>query len=231
MTFADNIRRFNKGLAFHGELPPGIRILNPFEDSPEIIALTDKFYDQFYGDTQKRKMILGINPGRFGAAVTGIPFTDTRKLEEMYGLKVTGKSTHEPSATFIYDMIEAYGGVGLFFRRFYINSICPLALIRKNERGNWVNCNYYDYPQLFDAVKDFAIACLKAQVDFGIDRSVCYVLGKKNAKFFKRINDQEKIFDRIEVLEHPRYIVQYKLKQKDEFIAKYLETLEAFQTN
>lgn len=225
MTFADNIRRFNRELIFCGGLPKDIRMLNPFERNGEVMALADGFYDRFYSDTRERKFILGINPGRFGAGVTGIPFTDTRKLEEMYNMKVAAKATHEPSATFVYDMIAAYGGVELFFSRFYINSVCPLALIRKNDKGNWVNCNYYDYPELFNAVKTFAIECLRSQVAFGIDRSVCYVLGKKNARFFKQINDREKLFDRIEVLEHPRYIVQYRSKHKEEFIAKYLKTL------
>jgi hypothetical protein len=122
-------------------------------------------------------------------------------------------------------MIRAYGGSEKFYSHYYINSICPLGFIEKNKKGNWVNCNYYDYPELFEATKDFIITTLKEQIAFGIDTSVCYILGKKNAKFFKKINEEAKLFDSFVVFDHPRYIVQYKLKQKEAYIEKYLNEL------
>ncbi len=49
--------------------------------------------------------------------------------------------------------------------------------------------------------------------------------GKKNGNFIERLNREEKLFDRITVLDHPRYIQQYKSKEKQLYIDKYLQVL------
>jgi hypothetical protein len=48
------------------------------------------------------------------------------------------------------------------------------------------------------------------------------VLGKKNAVFIEKLNREEKMFDKLTVLEHPRYIQQYKSKERDLYIDKYI---------
>jgi hypothetical protein len=102
MTFADNIIAFNKHLDFKGSLPGGIRIMNPFKESIYAVSLMEAFYHQYYNDTNKRHMILGINPGRFGGGVTGIPFTDSKRLKAVCHIDYEGKETHEPSSVFVY---------------------------------------------------------------------------------------------------------------------------------
>ena len=37
--------------------------------------------------------------------------------------------THEVSSVFMYDMINAFGGVEKFYKEFYINSPFPLAIV------------------------------------------------------------------------------------------------------
>ncbi len=202
--------------------------MNPFKENDEIISIVKKFYTQFYNDTNKRKLILGINPGRFGGGVTGIPFTDSKRLIEVCNIKINSVKSHEPSSVFIYDMIHRYGGVEKFYSQFYINSFCPLGFIELNEKNNYVNKNYYDYDDLFQAVQNFIILSLKQQIDFGIDTNVCFVLGKKNAGFISKINEKEKLFNSIVVLEHPRYIQQYKLKEKEKYISAYVEKLKFY---
>ena len=224
-TFAEKIIQFNRELSFRTKLPKGIGIMNPFQKNEEIIPIMESFYTKFYNDNSKRKLILGINPGRFGAGVTGIPFTDTKRLLELCDIKIESISTHEPSSVFIYELIEHYGGTSAFFSNYYINSICPLGFIEQNKNGTWVNRNYYDYRILFETMRPFIVSNLKKQIQFGIDTTVCYILGKKNAKFFKLINDQEKLFDSIIIFDHPRYIQQYKSKYKDEYLSCYLEKL------
>ena len=81
LTFADHVIAFNQTLDFSGKLPDGINIMNPFKGNDEIIAVSSLFYRTFYNDHKKRHLILGINPGRFGAGVTGVPFTDTKRLK------------------------------------------------------------------------------------------------------------------------------------------------------
>lgn len=224
-TFADHVIQFNRELEFKGSLPRGIRVMNPFRENPDILPVTEKFYRKFYDDRTPRKFILGINPGRFGAGSTGIPFTDTKRLQDVCGIDIYMKPTHEPSSVFIYEMIERYGGVDRFYGDFYINSISPLGFLRKSDKGNWINCNYYDYEKLFQSLKPFLVSTLKRQIGFGVETDVCYVLGKKNARYIDRINQEENFFGRLVVLDHPRYIVQYKTKQKEQYIRDYLEKL------
>ncbi len=224
-TFANKVIQFNKQLSFKGKLPRGIRIMNPFQDNPEIASISNKFYNKFYNDSKNRKLILGINPGRLGAGATGIPFTDTKRLTENCGIKIESVSSHEPSSVYVYELIEKYGGVEKFYHDFYINSICPLGFIEKNEKQNWVNRNYYDYDELFFSVQKFITASLKKQLSFGIDTDICFVLGKRNAKYLEIINEKEKLFKSIVALDHPRYIEQYKSKQKSKYISEYLNKL------
>lgn len=226
-TRAENIIEFNREIAFSGRLPADIRILNPFRSNEEVQAISEAFYRKFYSDSQPRKLILGINPGRLGAGATGIPFTDSKRLEDPCGLKAGSIQTHEPSSVFIYEVIHAMGGPEQFYSRYYINSVCPLGFVRKNQKGNWVNCNYYDFPELFRAVRPFMIKNLQAQARIAGNASVCYALGKKNAKFLEALNGEAGIFTRIRALDHPRYVVQYKSRLMPEYVANYRSVLEA----
>lgn len=226
ITFADKVINFNRELTYNGNLPEGIKAMNPFKENEEILTISKKFYEKFYNDTNKRKMIIGINPGRLGAGVTGIPFTDTKRLKEMCKIDIQSVSTHEPSSVFMYDMINKYGGPQKFYGTFFITSLSPLGFIALNKKNNWVNCNYYDYNALYEAIESFCINSLKKQISFGVYTGKCYVLGKKNATYIERINKREKLFDSIIVLEHPRYIQQYKSKLKDQYIDDYLTKLQ-----
>ena len=222
--FGEKVVAFNKKLKFSGNLPEGFEVMNPFFDNPETIAVMSKFYQKFYNDYHQRKFIIGINPSRRGAGVTGVPFTDTKRLETMCGIEMKTAHTHEISSVFLYDVIENFGGVEAFYKKFYINSPFPLAIIRKTLKGN-LNANYYDDKDLFEAVKPFMIQSLKDHIDLGLDTSEVFILGKKNATFIDKINSQEKFFEKMTVLEHPRYIQQYKIKEKQLYIDKYLIAL------
>lgn len=223
-TFGEKVVAFNKKLKFSGNLPEGFEVMNPFFDNPETIKVMSKFYQKFYNDYHQRKLIIGINPSRRGAGVTGVPFTDIKRLETMCGIEMKTAHTHEISSVFLYDVIENFGGVEVFYKKFYINSPFPLAIIRKTLKGN-LNANYYDDKDLFEAVKPFMIQSLKDHIDLGLDTSEVFILGKKNATFIDKINSQEKFFEKMTVLEHPRYIQQYKSKEKQLYIDKYILAL------
>ncbi|PRB01046.1 DUF4918 domain-containing protein [Chryseobacterium sp. MYb7] len=224
-TFADKVVQFNKNLTYLGELPEGFQVLNPYLDNSETMTVMQKFYHQYYNDSAKRKFIIGINPSRHGAGVTGVPFTDTKRLESICGIKMKSAHTHEVSSVFMYDMIEEYGGADLFYKDIYINSPFPLAIVRKTKNG-WLNANYYDDKRLFESVKDFMIESLKKHISLNLDTSEVFVLGKKNADFISKLNTEAKLFDTMTVLEHPRYIQQYKSKEKQLYIDKYILALK-----
>src|SRR5690606_25532407 len=109
-NFADRVIAFNRSLQYTGELPEDFRVLNPYMDNPETMEVMQKFYHKYYNDLRPRKFIIGINPSRHGAGVTGVPFTDTKRLEKVCGIKMGSARTHEVSSVFMYEMIAAYGG-------------------------------------------------------------------------------------------------------------------------
>lgn len=227
MYLDEKIMNFNRSLKFDGELPENISVMNPFEERGIITEIAAQFYRKYYHDTLPRKVILGINPGRLGAGATGIPFTDTVRLNEVCGIPMNNFHSNEPSAVFMYKMIERYGGAKAFYGDYYINSICPLGFLIRNHRGNNVNCNYYDDPLLLASSRPFMLKSLMQQMDWGLDNKSVIILGKKNASYFKKINDEQRIFQNIEVLDHPRFIVQYKRKKMNDYIDIYLEKLMA----
>lgn len=225
-TFSDNIIDFNRNLVYTGKLPPGFRVMNPYLDNPETIKVMEQFYRKYYNDSNQRKFIIGINPGRHGAGVTGIPFTDTKRLESICGIRMESAHTHEVSSVFMYEMINEYGGAVNFYKDIYINSPFPLAIIRQTKDGKWLNANYYDDPSLFKMTEDFMIETLKKHISFGVDTSEVFILGMKNAGYVEKLNKKAKLFNRLTILEHPRYIQQYKLRQKQLYIDKYILALK-----
>lgn len=228
MTFADRVIAFNKQLDFKGSLPPGIGIMNPFKENPAGNILMEQFYKKFYNDDRKRHLVLGINPGRFGGGVTGIPFTDSKRLQSVCGISYSGRETHEPSSVFVYEMIDAFGGAEKFYKSFYINSICPLGFTAMQKNGKQVNYNYYDSKELTAAVYEFIIESISKQIALGVSTDTCFCFGTgKNEKFLNDLNKKEGFFKNIVALEHPRFIMQYKAKTKQQYIDKYLAAFEA----
>lgn len=220
-TFGQKVVDYNKNLKYSGSLPNGFDVLNPFFDNPETMVVMNEFYTKFYNDNKSRRFIIGINPSRHGAGVTGVPFTDTKRLDSECGIKMKSARTHEVSSVFVYDMIAAFGGAEKFYKEFYINSPFPLVIVRNTKNG-YLNANYYDEKTLFEDVKPFIIESLKNHIALGLDTSEVFILGKKNADFLSKINNEEHFFDKMTVLEHPRYIQQYKSKEKEMYIDKYL---------
>jgi len=221
MTFAEKVNNFNKNLVLDTKLPDGVEVMNPF-NNPITFQFASDFYQKYYNDNNKRKLILGINPGRLGAGLTGIPFTDPVKLEEICNIPNHLQKKIEPSAGFIYDMITAFGGPEKFYNQYFINSVSPLGFIKDG-----INYNYYDSKELELAVKPFVIDSLNKIISMGIDTEVCFCLGNgKNFKYLKKLNQQHGFFDKVVPLPHPRWIVQYRRKRYDEFIKMYVENLK-----
>lgn len=229
-TVADRIIEFNRLLDFSGRLPDGINIMNPFNDE-YILKLSSEFYNKYYNDNFPRHIILGINPGRFGAGVTGIPFTDTKRLRGECGLPFSGRETHEPSSVFVYEVIKAYGGPEKFYSDFYIGAICPLGFTITDTAGKVKNYNYYDSADLTAAASDFILANLRKQLGFGIKTDIAFCFGTgKNEKFLRTLNETYGFFNKIMALEHPRFIMQYKTRSKNSYVDKYLEAFSEIHT-
>ena len=222
MTFSKKILSFFKSLDLTVDLPDGVEVMNPFRDKTTF-DLCDKFYNKYYNDDNYRHLILGINPGRFGGGITGIPFTDPIRLQSICGIENDLKKKQELSSVFVYDVIKAFGGTEMFYDRFCISSISPLGFTKNNK-----NLNYYDDRQLENDIKSFVINCLQQQLEFGIRTDIVFCFGEgENAAYLTRLNNEMNFFDKIVPLPHPRFIMQYKLKKKDEYIDRYLRELQS----
>ncbi len=227
MLLAEKIIRFNEALTFEEPLPEGIRIMNPYRDSPDALRVSSLFYRKYYSDNHPRRLILGINPGRFGAGVTGIPFTDTYRLREFCELEIPGLTSRETSSAFVYEMINAYGGPEQFYHDFFISAVCPLGFVKINDKDREVNYNYYDDPRLQEIMEPFMVRTIEKQLSFGFLTDRCYCLGNnKNYRYLLKLNQKKGWFGEIIPLEHPRFIMQYRLKQKETYIDKYLTLLK-----
>lgn len=222
MSFAEKILRFHRSLSINTMLPEGVEVMNPYQDDVAF-ELCSQFYHKFYNDDHPRTLILGINPGRFGGGITGVPFTDPLKLEVNCGIPNDLKKKVELSADFIYRMIEAYGGPEKFYGKFYISALSPLGFVKDGK-----NLNYYDIRELQQAVEPFMIQSIERQLAFGADTDVCFCLGEgKNFNYLSMINDRYSFFKRIVPLSHPRFIMQYRRKMVDLFVKDYLKKLAA----
>jgi hypothetical protein len=219
MLFANKAIRYFTGLKSPSKLPSGIGIMNPYVKK-EVKDAVKEFYKKFYEDERKRIFVLGINPGRFGGGLTGISFTDPVALRKLCGIDNHLGNKEELSSKFVYEVINRFGGVKKFFSRFFLSAIYPLALINDGK-----NYNYYDGKKLFTFLKPQLMNSLKEQTKFGANRKIAICLGKKNADYLEILNHELKLFNNIKILDHPRFIMQYRQKKLNDYISQYLNVL------
>lgn len=221
MTFAEQIISFNRTLQADWEIPEPVELLYPY-DRPETMEALTAFYQKYYADRDTRICLFGINPGRFGAAVTGVPFTDPIRLENECGIENPFPKKPELSSVFVYEFIETFGGVDAFYPHFCITSLCPLGFVKDGK-----NYNYYDDRELEQKVTPHIIDHLRTLLTFNVSNAVALCLGQgKNFKYFQQLNDQHRFFREVIPLPHPRWVMQYRRRRMYEFVGQYQKELE-----
>ena len=234
-TFSDSVLEFNEWLAnISLKLFDNYTISNPFsgKNRVQIKEITNAFYKKYYNDNNKRYLILGSSPARKGTATTGIPFEDASHLYKETGIMIDHFYINKSSSDFLYDVMEQYGGCEKFYNDFFMSFVCPLGIVNINSKGNEVNSNYYENKKLENFLYNFIVDSLKRQIAFGIETSICYCIGSgENFKFLTKINEQYKFFDKIIALEHPRFIMQYNLKDRNKYLNKYINALNNRKKN
>jgi hypothetical protein len=213
---------------FHGlhqhlpPLPPDVEWLLPLANLPETARVFKIFLGKYYADTNQRTLILGINPGRFGAGITNVAFTDPAHLVRECGIENSFEKKEELSAQFVYRVVRAFGGPTAFYQQFFINSVVPFGFVK-----NGVNYNYYDEKTLQQAMLPLIRHHLRSLLDLGMNPAICYCLGEgQNFKFLSKLNEQEGFFGKIVPLPHPRFIMQYRRKRVEEYVELYLSALK-----
>ena len=113
---------------------------------------THEQYLERYGKKKKRVILLGMNPGPFGMAQTGVPFGEVSYARDF--VKIEGKvgkpkpehpkrpidgfacTRSEVSGTRLWGWAKSrYGTARSFFSRFFIVNYCPLAFLEDSGRN------------------------------------------------------------------------------------------------
>lgn len=218
--FAESVMQYYRQLQAPTNLPADVEVMNPYLNDATV-EVAEQFYRKYYSDNNPRIMLFGINPGRFGAGLTGVPFNDPARLEEVCGITNDFDKKPELSSRFINEMVVAYGGPDKFYSKYFISGVSPLGYLRDG-----INLNYYDIKGFKPMFEEYVVAQIEEQLKFGIDQSVAYSIGKgQNIKYLNYINDKYGFFEKMLPLPHPRWVMQYRLKRKDEFIQEYLDVL------
>lgn len=214
-TFGARVNKFYLSLT-PPKVPRGIHVMNPYVD-PRTRACVKSFLSSYFDDSSPRTLMLGINPGRFGSGLTGVTFTDPYALTNECGISHEFTGQRELSADFVYRVINALGGPAAFYQRLFLSAVCPLGFTRKG-----INVNYYDDKRLEKAVTPFIVESIEHHLKFGVHQDHVVILGRgKNAEYFGKLNEKHRWFGHVHALDHPRFIMQYRRKKLDAYIAEY----------
>ena len=63
-------------------------------------------------------------------------------------------------------------------------------------------------------------------LEVGLVRRVAVCLGRRNGQHLLRLNQELGLFDQVHVLDHPRYLMQYKRRELHQNVARYVAVLE-----
>lgn len=215
------ILRFYEMISPDFDMPEGVSVMHPYHNE-DVWKVVNQFYKKYYKDNNHRIVLYGINPGRFGAGVTGVPFTDPVRLENDCGIQNQFDKRYELSSQFVYDVINAWGGVTDFYNHFYITALSPLGFLYDGK-----NLNYYDDKGLQEAATPFILECVQQQKKMLGDVEIAFCLGEgANYKYFSKLNEKFHLFEEIVSLPHPRWVMQYRRKRKDEFVQLYVSKLK-----
>jgi single-strand selective monofunctional uracil DNA glycosylase len=109
-------------------------------------------YLERYGQPRKSALLLGMNPGPFGMAQTGVPFGDVTMVRDFLGLagKVSRPALEHPkrcilgldcprsevSGTRLWGWArDEFGSAERFFSRFFVSNYCPLVFMEASGKN------------------------------------------------------------------------------------------------
>jgi len=83
---SDKLRNFFFNLKLSSPPQSDVVVMNPYVHR-DVKEVCFKFFTKYFSDNNNRILVLGINPGRFGAGITGITFTDPIRLDNECGIR------------------------------------------------------------------------------------------------------------------------------------------------
>lgn len=148
MSLVQVSRRLSERVSELSFAAPVAYVYNPLEYA----RAPHEAYLKRYGKSPKRALLLGMNPGPFGMAQTGVPFGDVAMVREFLGVTgVVGKPVREHpkrpitgfecarsevSGTRLWGFAHGYFQTAeKFFERFFVVNYCPLVFMDEGGRN------------------------------------------------------------------------------------------------
>jgi hypothetical protein len=121
---------------------PDIEIIRKNDDALKNQILFDETY---YHEGFPKIVLCGINPGRLGAGITGIPFVDPPTLaKRLPDNNIKGEE--ENSAKFFNEIIDDHFGVDKFYKHFYVTNFSWVGFTEKINDFKKINLDYWKLP-------------------------------------------------------------------------------------
>lgn len=128
--------------------PPVTHVYNPLAYAWE----SHRQYLERYGTSKRPVILLGMNPGPFGMAQTGVPFGEVAAARDWLGLETKVKKPRTEHPKRLVQGFECprsevsgrrlwgwardrFGTPKRFFRRFFVYNYCPLAFLEETGRN------------------------------------------------------------------------------------------------
>lgn len=148
MELVEIARRLRRDVTRLEFAPPVTHIYNPLDYAWK----PHRLYLERYGRGKPQVILLGMNPGPFGMAQTGVPFGDVAMVRDWLGIEApverpAREHQKRPVAGFRCTRVEASGQrlwgwahdnfatPQRFFERFFVANYCPLAFLEASGRN------------------------------------------------------------------------------------------------
>lgn len=145
LAIADELTAALSALRFR---PPVAYVYNPLVYARAPYAR----YVERFAATKKEALLIGMNPGPFGMAQTGVPFGEVASVRDWLGINelvgkparehpkrlVTGFACHraEVSGQRLWGWARRrFGTPARFFERFFVANYCPLLFLEESGRN------------------------------------------------------------------------------------------------
>ena len=142
---ARDLSRALSGLRF---FEPVTHVYNPLEYARR----SHEAYLTKFGSTHKRVLLLGMNPGPFGMAQTGVPFGEVTAVRDWMGIRETvGKPAPEHPKRLVvgFDCTQSevsgrrlwglfaqrFGTAEKFFEQHFVTNYCPLVFMEASGKN------------------------------------------------------------------------------------------------
>jgi single-strand selective monofunctional uracil DNA glycosylase len=128
--------------------PPVSHVYNPLEYAWQ----AHESYLRRYGGQPKEVVLVGMNPGPWGMAQTGVPFGEVTLVRDWLGIECpVGRPAHEHPKRQVQGFdcprsevsgrrlwgwaSETFAGPEAFFGRFFVHNYCPLMFLEEGGRN------------------------------------------------------------------------------------------------